>query len=61
MLGLKSGRINVVCPACEFYGHEVDSEEDPVGTGVWLEMGRVLGQEYGQNRLAVGTAIDRDC
>lgn len=51
----------MVCSACEFYGHEVDSEEDPVGTGVWVEMGRVLGQEYGQNRLAVGAAIDRDC
>lgn len=61
MLGLKSQRINVVCPACEFYGHEVDSEEDPVGTGVCVEMGRVLGQEYGQNRLEVGAAIDRDC
>lgn len=33
-LGLKSRRMNVVCSAREFYGHEVDSEEDPVGTGV---------------------------
>lgn len=61
MLGLKSKRIDVVCPACEFYGHEVDSEEDPVGIGVWVEVGRVLGQEYGQNCLEIGAAIDRDC
>lgn len=43
VLGLKSRRINVVCPACECYGHEVDSEEDPVGIGVWVEVERVRG------------------
>lgn len=59
--GFEKQEINVFCPACEFYGREVDSEEDPLGTGVWVEMGRVLGQVYGQNRLEAGAAIDRDC
>lgn len=44
MLGLKSRRISAFCCACKVCGHEVESGEDPVVTGVWVENGRALGR-----------------
>jgi hypothetical protein len=59
VLGLKVRRISVVCYAYKVCGHEVESGEDLVGTGVWVEMGKVLGQEYVWNLLEVGAVTVR--